>query len=347
MTKTVAIYGFAPQTRHLINQSKAEEVWSLNNCYGYGLPMERVTRTFEMHELWWQFIGAQRSQSGVEYWEWLLAEHPFPIYMHLDKADFERKLAHLKTVDTTDKNEIELGYYNDAVKEAEFGISFFEQTKADIRKYPMDDILDSLLPVLDDIDLEMFPPRGMKPYFTSSMDYMVAMALHEGFEQIEFYGIELKEKTEWAMQKPSMEYWVGMAKGRGVRMLIPEISLLVNSPLYGMGVAQMIPVQVPEALKRKYIEKMDYWRNMFNLLAGRHQALVEGGKEAEAKELYMEIEAVKWKIAMYEGAANAMTHQIDHENLKIDDLEIETITKFEPVPDHKPSQQPVPVPQEA
>ncbi|MBV6343707.1 hypothetical protein [Candidatus Magnetobacterium casense] len=101
--KTVAIYGFAPQTRGLIAQSKADEVWSLNNCYSYGLPIERLTRGFEMHELWIQWIARQRHESGVEYWNWILAPHKFPIYMHMVQEDFEIALADLEKIDLAER----------------------------------------------------------------------------------------------------------------------------------------------------------------------------------------------------------------------------------------------------
>lgn len=338
--KTVAIYGFAPQTRGLIEQSTAEEVWSLNNFYSYGLKEERVTRTFEMHELWQQYVAATRSPGGVAYWNWILEEHKFPIYMHKVGEDFAKDLVLVEAVDTSGYNEIELGYYDERLQEAKFGVDFFERTKANIVKYPMDEVMAGILPPLEDVNLEVFPQTGSKPYFSSSMDYMVALAIHEEFDRIEFYGIELREHTEWAIQKAGMEYWVAMAIGRGIPVLIPKISVLVNAPLYGLGEAQMIPIQVPEALKKKYVEKMDYWRNTFNFKSGEYTSLMESmagmadGEEKEkidamAFDVSKELEIARTKLHMYEGAANAMTHMIDVENLKIEDLSIETVTKFE------------------
>ena len=327
--KTVAIYGFAPQTRHLISQSKAEEVWSLNNFYNYGLKESQVTRTFEMHELWIQYVSATRSEGGVEYWNWILEPHDFPIYMHKIAADFAADLDRIRAIDISKYTDEEYEHYDEAIKEARFGVDFFKRTKANIIKYPLDAVIDDILPPLDNINLEVFPPRGIKPYFSSSMDYMAALAIHEKFGRIEFYGIELKEQTEWAIQKAGMEFWVGMAKGRGIQFCIPYTSVLVSAPLYGLGDAQMIPVQVPEALRRKYIDKMDYWRTIYNKESGRFDALMRAGDKEAAQLVYVDLDKAKCKIYMYEGAANAMTHQIDHENLNIDDLSIETVTKFE------------------
>ena len=347
--KKVAIYGFAPQTRGFVEQSTADEVWSLNNCYAYGLPVERIGRTFEMHELWLALFNAQRSDDGKKYLKWLMDPHPFPMYMHMVKEDFVKVLDEFEAIDldelmdkrdniddeTNDSKLDRLKTWIESQKKtAEVSIDFFNKTKATILKYPLDEVWDDICPVLPDINLEVFPERGMKKYFTSTMDYMAALAIHESKpgDQIEFYGIELKEKTEWALQKPSMEFWIGIAKGRGIRMLIPQNSYLINAPLYGLGDAQMIAVQIPEQLRRKYMEKMDYNRNLFNHMAGQFTAKMEAGaddKSAEMMELGAKIDKAKYMIGMYEGAANAMTHMIENENMDIEGLEIHTVTKFE------------------
>ena len=94
----------------------------------------------------------------------------------------------------------------------------------------------------------------------------------------------------------------------------------------------MIPVQIPEQLRRKYMEKMDYNRNLFNHMAGQFTAKMEAGaddKSPEMMELGAKIDKAKYMIGMYEGAANAMTHMIENENMDIEGLEIHTVTKFE------------------
>lgn len=81
--------------------------------------------------------------------------------------------------------------------------------------------------------------RGVAPaaygrYFTSTMAYLVALALAEGFEEIAIYGVDCTVGTEYADQKPCLEAWLGLAMGRGVTVTIPPTSALMRAPnLYG------------------------------------------------------------------------------------------------------------------
>jgi hypothetical protein len=306
--KSVAIYGFAPQTRDLIKQSTADEVWSLNNFFSYGLPIERVTRTFEMHELWIHAIGRGRTEGGAAYWQWLLDPHDFPVYMHMVKQDYDDALIDLEELDLTDINDETKEWIYHQKKVARICSQFFDMTKADIRKYPFDRVYNNLFPKLLGVNTDVFPEQGINPYFTSSMDYMIALAIYEGFWQIEFYGIELKEKTEYEMQKASMEFWVGLARGCGIRMLIPSKSQLCNAPLYGLGEAQMIAVQIPEQLKRQYLNQMQKWQSNFNHLSGQYTGVNEKKRKSakdkeQLTEMLRDLEIAKSKIFMYEGAA--------------------------------------------
>ncbi len=70
----------------------------------------------------------------------------------------------------------------------------------------------------------------------SSFDYMLALALQEGFTRIFLSGIEFQQGTmrERLMEHVSLAYWVGQARGRGVQVDIAPNSLLLRFPLrYG------------------------------------------------------------------------------------------------------------------
>ena len=73
-----------------------------------------------------------------------------------------------------------------------------------------------------------------RKYFTSSVSYMIALALHLGAKEIYLYGINMAT-NEYHLQRPSAEYWIGRAEGLGVKVAIPETSSLLNDPLYGFG----------------------------------------------------------------------------------------------------------------
>jgi len=71
-------------------------------------------------------------------------------------------------------------------------------------------------------------------YFRSSFDYMIAMALAEGYTTIGVYGFEMASGTEYEYQRPSAEYWIGRAEGMGVKIELPLNANLLRGTLYGM-----------------------------------------------------------------------------------------------------------------
>ena len=75
-------------------------------------------------------------------------------------------------------------------------------------------------------------PRG---YMTNQLAYMIALALLEGVTHIAPYGCHYSSSSEYGPQRGCAEYWLGVAEGRGVQVLIPPLCDLLNKPhlLYG------------------------------------------------------------------------------------------------------------------
>ena len=65
-----------------------------------------------------------------------------------------------------------------------------------------------------------------KDYWNSSIAYMMALAIHEGAEQISIYGVDMDGTDEYSYQRPNMEYLIGIARGKGIRVYIPHQSAL-------------------------------------------------------------------------------------------------------------------------
>jgi hypothetical protein len=61
-------------------------------------------------------------------------------------------------------------------------------------------------------------------YFTNSISYMTALAIFEGFNVIDIYGVDMAVGTEYVNQRPSCEYFIGLARGRGIKVFIPPAS---------------------------------------------------------------------------------------------------------------------------
>jgi hypothetical protein len=73
-------------------------------------------------------------------------------------------------------------------------------------------------------------------YFTSTPAYMLGLAMLEGFEEIHLYGIDLLQEGEYAYERPCMEYLVGLARGRGIKVHIPPQSALCKAGfVYGFS----------------------------------------------------------------------------------------------------------------
>ncbi|MGE5404617.1 MAG: hypothetical protein ACM3PP_06725 [Candidatus Saccharibacteria bacterium] len=88
----------------------------------------------------------------------------------------------------------------------------FEDIPASV-KYPLEEII----------------AHFNRQYFKSTLDYMLALALYEGFEEIHIYGVDMAAGSEYSHQKPSLEYWIGRAEGMGVKVVLPAGSDLLKA----------------------------------------------------------------------------------------------------------------------
>lgn len=57
-------------------------------------------------------------------------------------------------------------------------------------------------------------------YFNSTLDYMLAFAIYSGATEISLYGVNMTQKEEWRSQKPGVEFWIGVAMGKGIKVNI-------------------------------------------------------------------------------------------------------------------------------
>lgn len=78
-------------------------------------------------------------------------------------------------------------------------------------------------------------------YFNNSISWMIAAAILEGVTELHIYGVDMAQggdaqgNGEYARQRPSCEWMVGMAQGRGIKVFIPATSDLMKvSALYGL-----------------------------------------------------------------------------------------------------------------
>ena len=122
-----------------------------------------------------------------------------------------------------------------------------------------------------------------RQYFKSSVDYMIALALYEGFEEIHVYGVNMAVDEEYSYQRPSCEYWLGRAEGMGVKIHLPEsCDLLKRYYLYGYKDDEQTAFQTKATAK---IESMntaaDEYQKNYYMAMGAKSAWEQIKKESK------------------------------------------------------------------
>ena len=59
-----------------------------------------------------------------------------------------------------------------------------------------------------------------RDYFACTVAYQIALALSEGVKELAIYGVALVGAREALVERPCVEWWLGLAEGRGVRVTI-------------------------------------------------------------------------------------------------------------------------------
>ena len=75
-------------------------------------------------------------------------------------------------------------------------------------------------------------------YFTSSIAWEMALAILWGAKEIAIYGVDMATGTEYAQQRTCCEFWLGLARGMGIKTTVPPTAdLLKTVGEYGFGTA--------------------------------------------------------------------------------------------------------------
>ena len=221
----VAIVGFCSTSRAATPYDDPTfEVWGLNRGYMF---MPRADRWFEMHG---ENIWTNQARRPGKHLEWLNTFNG-PVYMH---QPFEG----VKNCEV----------FPLRVMAEMFGANVFRLgetgTKGELKNWPA------------------IRSTTESPYLSSSIAYEIALAIAEGFEEIHLYGVDLNTEAEYAWQKPGVEYLLGVAAGRGIRVVLPDNCPLLKGTLYGRGYLSERP------------ESMSYEQLATRLKALQHDASV-------------------------------------------------------------------------
>ena len=114
--------------------------------------------------------------------------------------------------------------------------------------------------VIDGIKSRKYPLEEIRKefcdtdYFGSGIDYMIALAIYEKATEIHIYGVQMMKGSEYHHQKPSVEYWCGVANGRGISVTVhgyySTILKTRNYMMYGYDLPQEFAKKYhPEQIK--------------------------------------------------------------------------------------------------
>jgi len=110
--------------------------------------------------------------------------------------------------------------------------------------------------------------RGKDPrdFYSSTFDYMMALAIYEKWDVVEVYGFEMGSLTEYRYQREGAAFFIGQAIARNIQVILPAKSVLLRARRYGYEGGQMIFRQDLERLHDKWVEKnrdamarLQYW----------------------------------------------------------------------------------------
>lgn len=151
-------------------------------------------------------------------------------------------------------------------------------------KYPLDEICDALLP-----GLRRKSGEAVR-YFTSTCAYTIALAIYQGYDEIELVGIEMASDTEYFAQRDGVTFWLGIAAGRGVRVILQDKSLLMRGHLYGYTGEVTLQRQRLEIVARALAPKVEQEKAAAFELSGKVNTilnqLASERNQKKANELY-------------------------------------------------------------
>jgi len=134
-----------------------------------------------------------------------------------------------------------------------------------------------------------FPWQGivdcLGTYFTNTISWQIALAICDGFKEIQIFGVDMSVDSEYHHQRPSCEYFLGVAAGKGIKIFLPDTSDLLKSRfLYGIHEHMELPFRTRMADMVRNMEMRKAQAEQKMLLEQRKVQEYHGGINA-AKEI--------------------------------------------------------------
>lgn len=111
-------------------------------------------------------------------------------------------------------------------------------------------------------------------YFTNSISWEIVTAIDEGFEEIFIYGVDMAQDSEYESQRPSCEYFIGLARGMGIKVHIPDKSDLLKT-LWLYPIEPESPMWIKCESRRRELQQRinELYANEMQLRDNRNQCI--------------------------------------------------------------------------
>lgn len=111
----------------------------------------------------------------------------------------------------------------------------------------------------EDIPMSIrFPREQIKAMWPvpvgSQTAWLIGYYLLQGVTHLGFWGVHYDHGTEYEEQRASTEHWIGIARGMGVHIIIPDDSPLCHEPKLDYGYESHATPELYEERKRKFLE---------------------------------------------------------------------------------------------
>ncbi len=121
-------------------------------------------------------------------------------------------------------------------------------------------------------------------YFTNSVSYMIALAILQGYKEIGCWGVDMATSSEYGPQRPSCEFFLGIAAGLGIKITIPDqADLLKTRFLYGFEEREQVAwekkitqmLEAMEGRKQKAVQQYEVSNKQIQQYVGAIEAVRE------------------------------------------------------------------------
>lgn len=103
------------------------------------------------------------------------------------------------------------------------------------------------------LPLPMLIQKYSPYFFTSSLAFMMAMAIESGFKRIGLYGVDMAAASEYKDQRLGCQFFALLARSRGIEVGVPpESDLFRPAPLY--GVSEVSHARIKMMARRRELE---------------------------------------------------------------------------------------------